>query len=461
MEDLSKTPFLLRRSGRCYFRIRVPSDLVDVLSRKEIKVSLGTSDLREAKEKIGLELLKAQELFASSRREASPPTLVSPQPERLQISEFELERIALLWFKEQEQQSEQCDLSNRLIMDQEQTFDLIDNLRDDLAALESGEESIFSPAVQPVADKILKKSHVVIDKGYARFPKFDCLIHRGLVQLTYNRLARLGDQYPRQPDSFFEAQTHPLTTQQDIVSKEITWGELVKSFTRAQESDGLSKKTRAGYNLITEFSTEFFGNTTALSTITGADCRALKDKLSQLPSNAKKRHPNLTLIQAAENGSKDDPRSLSSTSINNQIRNLSTIFNFAIGEGYITQNPTSNVKKIKSQASDKEDRTTYTIDELNRLFSTPLYTGCIDDKRNYRKPGNNHPRGHRFWISLISLFTGMRLNECCQLFAEDIYMLEGIPIIHVRRDSNGEKTLKNDGSERIIPIHPTLQQIGW
>lgn len=35
-------------------------------------------------------------------------------------------------------------------------------------------------------------------------------------------------------------------------------------------------------------------------------------------------------------------------------------------------------------------------------------------------PGDQFPRRHRFWLPLIALWSGMRIEEICQLYVEDI-----------------------------------------
>ena len=463
---MAKTPFLLRRAGKCYFRIRVPVHLVDTIGKKEIKVSLGTSDLREAKHRIALEHLKAQELFANAERvnTNNSSTSISATP-TIAVSNIELERTAVLWFKDQEREAEQYDFSARITMSADERFDMLDMLRDDLSGLENEHESITAPAVQPVAKKLLQKKNLSIDVSSKQFHYFCTLIHRALVQLTYNRLARYGDTYDHQSDRMF-CSTYSIHSEHlqpaiaPVSSSTITWGESVKQFVEIKKSEGVTKKTLDGYNLIIQFSIEFFGLEKDISTITAADCRELRDNISHLPSNAKKRHPNLTLIEASKLYSQEDTSCLSSTSINNQMRNLSAIFNFAVNEGTIDKNPASNIKKVSNKNSDKPERETFTTEELNKLFRTPLYTGCIDDNNNYNKVGQNHPRGHRFWIPLISLYSGMRLNECCQLFSDDIGELDGVPVIFLRKDPEGIKTFKNKVSLRVVPIHPVLQQIG-
>ncbi len=64
----------------------------------------------------------------------------------------------------------------------------------------------------------------------------------------------------------------------------------------------------------------------------------------------------------------------------------------------------------------------------------------------------------RFWLPLIALFTGMRLEEIAQLKCGDIKQVDGVWVIDVN-SSDGNR-LKNQNSQRLIPIHSELLAIG-
>lgn len=106
-------PCRIPRSRSLYFRMRVPTDLLEVYApRTEWKFSLQTEDYKEAQSKI---LLKAQQLeqeFSEHRRKlkAKPrplqtsPAITKPEPEQspaltpfAQVSALELDRLALLY----------------------------------------------------------------------------------------------------------------------------------------------------------------------------------------------------------------------------------------------------------------------------------------------------------------------------------------------------------------------------
>ncbi len=60
---------------------------------------------------------------------------------------------------------------------------------------------------------------------------------------------------------------------------------------------------------------------------------------------------------------------------------------------------------------------------------------------------------------MIAMFSGMRLDEICQLHVEDILEIDGIPCFDI--NDRGEKKLKSRSSQRIIPVHPFLIQHGF
>lgn len=97
------------------------------------------------------------------------------------------------------------------------------------------------------------------------------------------------------------------------------------------------------------------------------------------------------------------------------------------------------------------------------MFSAPLFTGCRDDGHGYAMPGPNRPKNARFWIPLIALFNGLRLNEACQLDVADIQTVDGIVCFVITASACGptDKRLKTASSERVVPIHPELLRLGF
>src|SRR5690606_13948180 len=74
------------------------------------------------------------------------------------------------------------------------------------------------------------------------------------------------------------------------------------------------------------------------------------------------------------------------------------------------------------------------------------------------------PRNARFWIPLLSMFGVLRLNEACQLDVADIRRVEDVDcfvITERSEDDHNDKRLKTASSERVVPIHATLLDLGF
>jgi integrase len=99
-------------------------------------------------------------------------------------------------------------------------------------------------------------------------------------------------------------------------------------------------------------------------------------------------------------------------------------------------------------------REPWALEELRTLFSSTIFT-----------------QGHRpvsgkgeaaFWMPLMALFTGARLNELAPLTAADVITDAATDIvsINIKEDQQQGRRLKTAGSARVVPIHPELTRIG-
>ena len=65
----------------------------------------------------------------------------------------------------------------------------------------------------------------------------------------------------------------------------------------------------------------------------------------------------------------------------------------------------------------------------------------------------------RYWVTLLSAYSGARLNEVCQLNVSDIQKTDGIWALNLNADSD-DKSIKTEAGNRIIPLHPKLIDLG-
>jgi integrase len=52
----------------------------------------------------------------------------------------------------------------------------------------------------------------------------------------------------------------------------------------------------------------------------------------------------------------------------------------------------------------------------------------------------------------------MRLNECVQLRTDDVAGRDGVDVVLIREDEDGDKRLKTDASERFVPVNSELKR---
>jgi integrase len=95
---------------------------------------------------------------------------------------------------------------------------------------------------------------------------------------------------------------------------------------------------------------------------------------------------------------------------------------------------------------------------LARLFASPVWTGCLSKDRRSR-PGSLIIRDDKYWLPLLGLYHGNRLEEFAQLHRSDVRCEDGIWYMDINDDD--QKQLKNDQSKRRVPVHPFVQELGF
>jgi site-specific recombinase XerD len=95
---------------------------------------------------------------------------------------------------------------------------------------------------------------------------------------------------------------------------------------------------------------------------------------------------------------------ISTTTVNNHLSRIRSVFNYAVRHGYMQTCPTVDMELTPDKAPD-EERTAYSKDQIQRM---------VDGLARHAK-GKGDVRHMRFWVPLVALYSGARLNEICQL----------------------------------------------
>lgn len=204
-----------------------------------------------------------------------------------------------------------------------------------------------------------------------------------------------------------------------------------------------TKKTaieyRTGFDLFTRYLRERGTSESEIDHQVLLDYKAL---LLKLPPNACKspKYRKKSLLQLADSVHE---KTLSNRQINKQLIIVNSFFGWLYQHEYILKNPAHHLLVQKDKkARDQDERSAYTPDEIKTIL----------DK-------TKHLQGAKKYVPMIASYSGLRLNEACQLLVTDLITVDGIVCFDIN-DRAANSRLKTASSARIIPVHPRLIKNG-
>ncbi|WP_454741367.1 DUF6538 domain-containing protein [Cupriavidus necator] len=147
---------------------------------------------------------------------------------------------------------------------------------------------------------------------------------------------------------------------------------------------------------------------------------------------------------------------LSLSRINTIVSLLSPLLTLAIKKGRtaLARNPFAGMK-YETKAVRKATATVrdaFTVDELNVLFASPVF---VQGQRPAKGGGEA-----AYWLPLLGLFTGARLEDLCRLELGDVVERDGVWCLHLH-DSKREQRLGVPAVLRYVPLHAELLRCGF
>ena len=117
-----------------------------------------------------------------------------------------------------------------------------------------------------------------------------------------------------------------------------------------------------------------------------------------------------------------------------------------INQSYINNAYIESIDIPRSRTKEIVGHTAYSAEELHKIFDT---------KHDFfiKNP-------YLFWIVVIALYTGARKNAATTLKYQNIIQIADIPCIEFIKDDDNKK-LKNNATERVVPISKQLLQLGF
>ena len=189
---------------------------------------------------------------------------------------------------------------------------------------------------------------------------------------------------------------------------------------------------------------------------TNADARDYRSTLSKLPKNRNKmveyRDKTLNEILSMDVPMKDRISQQTEKLINSKI---SGFFNYCLDEypDFVGKNVFRKHYLQSSSVKLKDKKESFTDEDLHLIFNPKTYLSAI-----FENPLSKIKYPY-FFIPILSVFTGCRLEELCMMRVKDIVKINGVWVYHIREEGeygDEETIVKNPYSERDIPLHPVL-----
>jgi integrase len=445
----------IRFRGENYqWRKRLSKGVAKHLGRKELILSLRTGDKRRAVQLASILNFHFDSLVAIVE------TSISLTPNQLQ-------EIARRWLREELAAAESvlADSGKRTVERNARGQAAGQQLLKDLSdALEANDLSMAKGSVKA----LIEREGLSIAEDSSEFRQLSRLILRAGAEGAKQVQTRLAGQYSAPatdpmfanlevaaPDAILPA-AKPMALQSARLSLKDFIEKHLISQTRKWESHTLAQN-RSTLRMLQEF----VGDIPA----TKLDRRQIGEfidalaklpaRYGQLPAYRSKTLPEMLTI--AQKAPTSVPR-LTQKTLNRHASTISGLFTWAKQQGlWSGDNPASGfIDKRPTGAGPA--RRPWRKDELERLFKSPPWAGC-QSKSQRLVPGKQIIRDGYFYIPLLALFTGMRLEEICKLTVDDMRTDGNITVIDVV--GNAEGRVKEEASNRTVPVHPELRKLGF
>lgn len=430
-------PYLQRRGETWYFYRRVPSDIRQVIGADFIRKSLGTGD-RALANKLVLEHIAASDR-QFDRARAGWRRL--PEPDYgVMATEF------ASWLSEQLGLADHIAKMGRGRLPEPVWSVPVETRSSFATSVDAWVKWTLGDPDSPIRSETDGFRPDQADRSRLIGEAVEA--YRRLLEQTGSPVPKWMTQGDRKTEPALEAAT-PLDTSGPTVR------DLFETWQRERK---LRSKSLAEYRRIFDDFVDFLDGDLAARAVTRDQVRGFKDLLLVKPAKLSKTEAAMPLNRLlALVGENHDRPTITIGTVRKHLTAISSVFGWAERNGYITRNPVTGIQPSKRPV--QATRRPYSIEDLNRIFRWPIWTGAKGPAR-LTEPGSFRTDGSKFWLPLLALYTGARLEELGQLDLIDVGRQARIDYFHFHQYGL-DKSLKNVGSERRVPIHRDLIDLGF
>jgi integrase len=408
----NKYTYIFRRNTTYYSRIKIPSDLQSKFGLTEFRFSLYTPHLTQAKHLSGAINEFIQQIYHNVMQRGKMATLSKTQLKNI-IKQYVKDFIHNFELEEATGKH----LNPYSYDDQLKGYDWVLSEDHDTLA-----ERNHVNRMTPEADEVLSSMGLTLDKSSDDYHLLCYLLLKARIrslEACKNRLehklqGHTIDDILKDLDIKSEApQSASLKKEKSLRFKEV-----VEAFW-ADRSPTWKSRSLIDYKSCKRNLLDYFKDIQ----IHELDYYKIKDYRDQL---------------TGRNG-----RPLSVSRINFYLGFIRAICQFEMQTtGILKANPVEGLR-LKDTRRKDELRDVFTSEDLSKLFI---------ESKEYGQ--NKHRVPENFWIPLLALYTGCRMEEMCQLYVDQVVKIDRIWCLDID-EKYPDQSIKTS-EKRIIPLHPFL-----
>jgi integrase len=448
-----RPPHLTRRDAVYVVRFRLPADLAKRTGVGELRRSLFTKDLAEARRRC----LLASEWFGHA---------VEQLREMKTVSRSDLEGAARQFFGTLRDEVDQPRDFPDDHYDQELDFQLA-STRDHIGKLDDQLRSNrYSPGVEWTANELVRLLGATLPDLTEQLRlvamQLAARAEREQMQYLTHQLTSPATVFAPSDQLFLPGA--PTSSPPAFHSPQITPVPSGKTLSEASAEYLRKKKIKGvGLSQITELERslgwlqEVLGADRRLPTVTKDEMRTFRDDLERLEVSLRGRR-----APFKDRLTNDPTKQIRSVTSTRYWKAVQSFFEWCTVELSLPSDPTLGLKIEKRKHETPESPEPFSEDELRKFLQTPVFAGYKPIK-HYSTPGPCRKRGAQFWAGILPLYTGLRAGEFTQLLPTDFVFDHEIPHLKVQEvDGNGDKvkSTKNLASIRDVPLAADLLTLG-
>lgn len=462
--------YLFRRKATYYIRARIPNALQPLILRKQFCQSLKTNDYYKALDKLPLARykisLKVQLLRAIymdiqdgklilnetdinkmvKQRLEMLDEILNNKFEEIMVGEFDRNSISLF----PAQKFEELKAGNPDYSQKDYQLDCVEvYIKEYLQDLKADKRTHFS--IYKLLERFDKEDIEIISrKENPDWQKTTLLALKGLEKYTMDKINAVekdeafNKNIPPRIYSCLQAINAEKSSNMNTgIQSKTRWEKVFKEFAEyKKEAKGTNINTIASNRSCIETVFEILGKQ-YVETITYKDCYTVCNKIGKVPVKWKERFKGKKLSTVIE---ENHDKCISKTTIKKYLRAFKEFMLFCKKRRYTTESFGEDIEIPKKRETIEIKG--FTEAELKKIFNSKTYPRKISIAHDFR-----------YWIPLIALYSGMRLNEICQLYVDDCRQMDDVHYFHLT-DERKDQHIKNSQSKRNVPIHPKLIEFG-